>query len=66
MTIIGRLTLIKCFLMSQFVYLINPLPSPSKKLIIQINGLLYKFLWGGGREKLKRELIGLPKEKRRD
>ena len=30
MTIIGRLTLIKCFLMSQFVYLINPLPSPSK------------------------------------
>ena len=63
MTIFGRLTLIKCFLLSQFVYLINPLPSPSKKLIIQINGLLYKFLWGGGREKLKRELIGLPKEK---
>ena len=37
---------------------------PFKKRIIQINGLLYKFLLGGGREKLKRELIGLPKEKK--
>ena len=63
LTVYGRLTLVKCFLLSQFVYLINPLPSPIKKMILQINGLLYKFLWGGGREKLKRELIDLPKEK---
>ena len=63
LTIYGRLTLIKCFLMSQFVYLIKPLPSPNKKTITLINGLLYKFLWGGGREKLKRELIDLPKER---
>ena len=63
MTIYGRLTLIKCFLLSQFVYLISPLPSPSKSLVKTINGMLYKFLWGGGREKLKRELLDIPKEK---
>ena len=27
-----------------------------------INGILYKFFWGGGREKLKRDLINQPKK----
>ena len=62
LTIYGRITLIKCFLISQFVYLISPLPSPENNIIKTINGILYKFLWGGGREKLKRELINKPKK----
>ena len=60
MTIFGRLTLIKCFLMSQFVYLINLLPSSSK------NKLLYKFLWGGGREKLKRDRLLVCRKKKEE
>ena len=62
LTVYGRITLIKCFLISQFVYLISPLPSPDNKTVKTINGILYKFLWGGGREKLKRELINQPKK----
>ena len=62
LTIYGRLTLIKCFLISQLVYLIKPLPSPEKAQFSTINGLLYKFLWGGKREKLKRDFIDQPKQ----
>jgi hypothetical protein len=63
LTIYGLLTLIKCYLLSQFVYLIKPLPRQNNKTTALINGLIYKFLWGGGRDKIQRDLINLPKEK---
>ena len=62
MTIYGRITLIKTFLLSQFVYLIVPLPKPDNIMIKNINTLLYKFLWGGGRDKIKRVTADQPKE----
>ena len=62
MTIYGRITLIKTFLLSQFVYLIVPLPKPDNIMVKNINTLLYKFLWGGGRDKIKRETADQPKD----
>ena len=63
MTVYGRVTLIKTFLLSQFVYLIVPLPRTDTATIKSINSLFYKFLWGGGCEKVKREIIDQPKER---
>lgn len=63
MTIYGRITLIKTFLLSQFVYLIVPLPRTDPATIKSINSLIYKFLWGGGCEKVKRDLVDQPKDR---
>ena len=62
LTVYGRITLIKSFLLSQFVYLAIPLPRPSTAVIKQVNSLIYKFMWGGGREKIKREIVNLSRE----
>ena len=61
LTIYGRATLIKTFLLSQFVYLAIPLPKPGNTFIKAVNTLIYHFLWGGGRDKVKREVVNQPK-----
>lgn len=61
MTVYGRITLIKSFLLSQFVYLIVPLPKPNSTLINSVNRLIYNFMWGGGMDKIKREIVDRPK-----
>ena len=53
LTLLGKITVIKSLLASQIVYILSPLPTPSGYLK-EINSLLYKFLWNGKCEKVKR------------
>ena len=53
LTLLGKITVIKSLLASRLVYILSPLPTPSGYLK-EINSLLYKFLWNGKCDKIKR------------
>ena len=50
LSIFGRVTIIKTLLMSQFVYLLTPLPRPSMSNIQMLTTFIFNFLWGGGQD----------------
>ena len=54
LTPLGKVTIIKTFLLSKFVQILMCLPSPSKKITNEINAILYKFLWDGKPDQVKR------------
>ena len=57
LTLMGKVTIIKSLIYSQFSYLAIPLIKPSNSLIKKIDTLTYNFLWGCKRDKVKREVI---------
>ena len=59
LTPLGKITIIKTFLLSKFNHLFLSIPSPSQELIQQINSVLFKYLWGGKPDKIKRGYVTL-------
>ena len=57
LTLMGKVTIIKSLIYSQFSYLAIPLIKPSNSLIKSIDTLTFNFLWGCKRDKVKREVI---------
>ena len=57
LTLMGKVTIIKSLIYSQFSYLAIPLIKPSDSLIKTIDTLTFNFLWGCKRDKVKREVI---------
>ena len=62
LTIYGKIVILKSLIISQFVYVSSILPYP-KKIIPQLNRLIYNFLWNSRREKVKRSVLLNPIEK---
>ena len=60
LTPLGKITVIKTFLLSQLNHIFLALPNPSPKLMKEINILLFKFLWDNKPDKLKRDIVTLP------
>ena len=56
-TPLGRITLIKSLLISQFNHLFISLPSPSNTFIKNLNEILFNFLWQSKVDKLKRKQV---------
>ena len=56
LTLIGKITVIKCLVVSQLVYLLSPLCS-NYKVLAEINDLLYTFLRNGKGDKIKRRVM---------
>ena len=54
LTPIGKITIIKTFLISKLIHLFTSLPTPSDKFIKEIENLLYQFLWDKKPDKIKR------------
>ena len=57
LTLMGKVTIIKSLIYSQFSYLGIPLIKPSNSLIKSIDTLTFNFLWGCKHDKVKREVI---------
>ena len=57
LTLMGKVTIIKSLIYSQFSYLAIPLIKPSCPMMKRIDTLTFNFLWGGKRDKVKREVI---------
>ena len=62
LTLLGKVTIIKSLILSQFTYLAIPLPRPNKELIARLNTLIFHFLWGCKRDKVKRDVITRSRE----
>ena len=54
LTPFGRITVIKTLIISKIVHFLIALPSPSLKLLNEINKLLYTYLWNGKPDQIKR------------
>ena len=62
LSLFGKSLIIKTILMSQLVYKLSVLPSPSNEFIDKIQSLFFKFLWGNKRPKIKRAVLYSDKE----
>ena len=45
LTPLGKITVIKTFIFSNFIHLFTTLPSPGPKITDSINKMIFKFLW---------------------
>ena len=54
LTPIGKITIIKTFLLSKLTHLFTSLPTPSDAFIKKIEQQIYQFLWDGKPDKIKR------------
>ena len=54
LTIYGKITIVKTLLLSQYVYLILPLVTPPISTLNKIQAHMYKFIWSGKPDKIKR------------
>ena len=56
LTVFGKMTIIKSFLVSQIIFNAQMISIPNE-VIKKINSLLYSFLWNGKKEKIKRKVL---------
>jgi len=54
LTPIGRICIVKALLLSKLVHLFIALPNAPPKYIDQLNTMLFEFVWGNKRDKVKR------------
>ena len=59
-SLLGRVYVTKSMLISQLIHVIAVLPTLSEPNIKKINTILYKYLWKGGAERIKREILQGP------
>ena len=53
----GKIAVIKTFIFSKFIHLITSIPSPSDIMLRKLNSILFKFIWDGKPDKIKRCVI---------
>ena len=61
LTLYGKVTVLNTFVISQLVYLLSVLPSATKVMLAQIEKLIFGFLWCKKPDKIKRDVMKLPK-----
>ena len=54
----GKITVIKTLVISKITHLFTNLPDPDEKFLQDLNLLLYKFLWDGKHDKIKKIWAG--------
>ena len=57
LTIIGKITIIKSLILSKFNHLFSFLPSPSLKIIKEIEKMVYEFVWNGKGDRVSRNIL---------
>ena len=53
----GKITVIKTFIISKFIHLFTTLPDPNPIVLNKMNSSLYKFIWDGKPDKIKRTTL---------
>ena len=57
LTFLGKVLIIKSLILSQFTYLVLPLPRPNYQMVNRLNTLIFHFLSGCMRDKMKRDIV---------
>ena len=56
LTLMGRIQIVKTFIISQFLFVTSVIPL-SNEQINKINNMTYRFIWNGGKDKIKRSTL---------
>ena len=62
LTLKGKITVVKSLALSKLVHLLMVLPAP-KNFITDIQKTFFRFIWDRGKDKIKRNIMYLPKDK---
>ena len=57
LTPIGKISIVKTFVISSLNHLLSSIPSPSKQFISQLNQLMYSFIWDDKPHKISKRQI---------
>ena len=57
MTLLGKITVVKTFILSSFNHIFSSLPITNNILVKKLNNLLYSFVWDNKPDKVNRKLI---------
>jgi len=57
LSLLGKVTLINSLIVSQFIFLFQSLPSPPPSFFERFEKKIFKFLWSGGPERVKRKTV---------
>ena len=57
LTLMGKITVIKSFALPKLIYVLSSLQSPPADTIKRIETIMYKFIWDGKPDKIKREIL---------
>ena len=57
LTLYGKIVIIKSLIIPKLTYLLSTIPNPPPSFIVEIQQLLFKFLWSNKNDKIKRSLL---------
>ena len=57
LTLYGKVTIIKNLLIPKIVYLLTILPNPQNNFFVEFQRTLFRFLWNGKQDRIKRSLL---------
>lgn len=57
LTPIGRISVLKTFLISQFNHLFISIPNPCQNFLKELNRLFYNFVWNSPVDRIKRDIM---------
>ena len=57
LTLIGKVTVVKTLVLPLFTHLFSSLPNPDKHFFKTLDNLIYKFIWNGKRDRIKRTTL---------
>ena len=60
LTLDGKITVIKFLLLSKLTHLFTSLPAPPKEFLQELNTLLFRFIWNGKKDRIKRKTLIKP------
>ncbi len=61
LTLYGKVVVLNTFIISQLIYLMSVLPAPPDELLSTVNTIIYNFIWNNKPDKIKRDIMKLPK-----
>ena len=62
LTLMGKIVVLKSHILSQLIYVLSVLPSPSCSYVKEVEQIVFNFLWDGRNDKIKREIIYAPRD----
>ena len=61
LTPLGKITIVKTFLLSKLIYIFTALPDPDSNGIKELNDMFFNFIWSGKPDKINRKVLFMDK-----
>ena len=61
LTPLGKITIVKTFLLSKLIHIFTALPDPDSNDIKELNHILFSFIWSGKPDKINRKVLIMDK-----